>query len=159
MKKKPGLFDPWRQAAPPPLDETPTRKTPTEFARNDSAGERCIQFNGLRAGVYVWMSPKEEDDSLRARAMLVDVIHRISSREVIAKILHSWGVYTGTPKQPNAVVLASGDKKMTISSPASDERLVPGAVDSLSLALREIAQQFPDVRDMLSALRVHPYLK
>jgi hypothetical protein len=162
MNKRAGIFDPWRQSAAPAVDNTPVRKTPSETPLDTTHVEdlHCIQFNGLRAGIFVWVPEKDADDGSRARATLIDVIHRISAREGIAKVLHSWGVYVGTPKQANPIVLADGDKKMTIAVPVDDaERLVPRAIDMLSLALREVAQQFPDVRDMLFALKVRPYLK
>jgi len=161
MNKRAGIFDPWRQGAVPAVDNTPARKTPSETPLESVPPDlHCVQFNGLRAGIYVWIPEKDADDSSHARALLIDVVHRISSREGIAKVLHSWGVYVGTPKQPNPIVLADGDKKMTIAVPVDDaDRLVLRAIDSLSLALREVAQQFPDVRDMLLALKVRPYLK
>lgn len=160
MKKQAGIFDPWRQTAVPPVDETPARKTPTETPIDEHQPQHCIQFAGLRAGLFVWLDDQGEEDSARARAIVIDLVHRVSAREGIAKILHSWGVYVGTPKQPNPIVLVNGDKKMTISVPVEDpERLVPRAIDNLSLALREVAQQFPDVRDMLVALKVRPYVK
>lgn len=160
MKKQAGIFDPWRQTAVPPVDETPARKTPTETLIDEHQPKHCIQFAGLRAGVFVWLDDQGDEDSARARATIIDLVHRISAREGIAKILHSWGVYVGTPKQPNPIVLVDGDKKMTISVPVEDpERLVPRAIDNLALALREVAQQFPDVRDMLVALKVRPYVK
>jgi len=162
MKKRAGIFDPWRQGTVPPgVDETPARKTPTEFHVDDTVTQQqhCIQFNGIRAGIYVWLIDQESDDSTRARNMLIELVHRIHSREGIAKILKSWGVYLGTPKQPNPVVLVDGEKKMTISVPVDDDRLVPRAIDSLSLALREVSQQFPDVRDTLVALKIRPYVK
>jgi hypothetical protein len=160
MKKRPGIFDPWRQGdSPPALDETPARKTPTEFHLEDSGAQHCIQFNGIRAGLYVWLVDKNDDDSQRARSMLIDIVIRINTREGVAKILQEWGVYVGTPKQPNPVVLVDGEKKVTISVPVADDRLVPRAIDNLSLALREISQQFPDVRDMLVALKIRPYVK
>jgi hypothetical protein len=125
----------------------------------DAQAEHCIQFNGLRAGVFVSVPDSGDDDSPRARQVLVDLIHRLSSREGVSKILHGWGVYTGTPKHPEVIVLGDGEKKMTIVVPVKDDRLVPRAIDTLSLALREVAQQFPDVRDMLVALKVRPYVK
>jgi len=161
MNKRAGIFDPWRQSATPEVDHTPARKTPSETPLESAPSDlHCIQFNGLRAGIYVWVLEKDAEDSSLARATLIDVVHRISAREGIAKVLHSWGVYVGTPKQPNPIVLTAGDKKMTIAVPVEDaERLVPRAIDTLSLALREVSQQFPDVRDMLLALKVRPYLK
>jgi hypothetical protein len=160
LKKQAGIFDPWRQAAVPPVDETPARKTPTETPQGDQEPQHCIQFAGLRAGLFVWLNEEGDEDSARARAILVDLIHRISTREGIAKILHSWGVYSGATKHPNPIVLTSGEKKLTISVPVEDpERLIPRAIDNLSLALREVAQQFPDVRDMMIALKVRPYVK
>jgi hypothetical protein len=161
VKKRAGIFDPWRQSEQPALDETPSRKTPAEFSVDETVTQpqHCIQFNGLRAGVYVWLVDRDDDDSARARATLVSLVHRLSAREGIAKILHGWGVYTGTPKYPNVVVLADGEKKMTISVPVDDDRLVLRAIDSFALALREVAQQFPDVRDTLVALRIRPYVK
>jgi hypothetical protein len=160
MKKKAGIFDPWRQSSAPPVDEMPARKTPHSPPLGDPSHQHCIQFAGLRAGLFVWLADEGDEDSARARAILVDLVHRISAREGIATILQSWGVYTGTPKQPNPLVLTVGDKKITISIPVDDpERLVPRAIDNLSLALREVAQQFPDVRDTLVALKVRPYVK
>lgn len=160
MKKRAGIFDPWRQTEQPLIDETPARKTPTEYPVDDTAShaQHCIQFNGLRAGVFVWLVEEGEEDSSRARQILVDLIHRVNAREGIAKILQQWGIYVGTPKQPNPLVLGDGPKKVTISVPV-DDRLVLRAIDSLSLALREVSQQFPDVRDTLVALKVRPYVK
>jgi hypothetical protein len=162
MNKRAGIFDPWRQTATPALDTKPARKTPSETPLDTVNGGdlHCIQFNGLRAGIYVWIPEKDAADSARARASLVAAVHRVSARDSAAKVLHSWGVYVGTPKQPNPIVLVDGDKKITISVPVEDaERLVPRAIDNLSLALREAAQQFPDVRDLLLAVKIHPYLK
>jgi len=161
MKKRAGIFDPWRQTTQPELDETPARKTPAETPIDSSIAhpQHCIQFNGLRAGIYVWLVDQDDTDSARARTVLVDLVHRISSREGIAKVLQGWGVFTGTPKQPNPVVLGEDPKKITISVSVDDDRLVARAVDTLSLALREVSQQFPDVRDMLVALKVRPYVK
>ena len=159
--KKAGIFDPWRQTSQPEVDENPARKTLSEVPIDDTVSRQlsCIQFNGLRAGLYVWLAEVTDDDSARARTTLVDLVHRINAREGISKLLHGWGIYTGTPKQPNPVILSSGEKKITISVPVDDDRLVPRAIDNLSLALREVAQQFPDVRDMLVALKVRPYVK
>jgi hypothetical protein len=160
MKKQAGIFDPWRQTAVPPVDETPARKTPTETPIDPEQPQHCVQFAGLRAGLFVWLDDQGDEDSTRARSIIIDLVNRVSAREGIAKILHSWGVYAGAPKQPNPIVLIHGDKKMTISVPVEDpERLVPRAIDNLALALREVAQQFPDVRDMLVALKVRPYVK
>lgn len=163
MKKVAGIFDPWRQAAAPPVDETPARKTPTDFSvrgDSDKAPEmHCVQFNGIRAGLFIWVQDDGEDGSPRARSAVIGVVHRISSREGVLNILNGWGVYVGTPKQPNPIVLADGEKKITISVPVADDRLVPRAIDNLSLALREVSQQFPDVRDMLVALQIRPYVK
>lgn len=160
MKKKAGIFDPWRQSAPPPVDETPARKTPTETPVEGNPPQHCVQFAGIRAGIFVWLDDQGDEDSNRARATIIGLVHKINVREGIAKILGSWGVFTGTPKQPNPIVLVDGDKKMTISVPVEDpDRLVPRAIDNLALALREVAQQFPDVRDTLAALKVHPYVK
>lgn len=159
--KKAGIFDPWRQTEQPAVDENPARKTPSEVPIDDTVSRQlsCIQFNGIRAGLYVWLDDVTEDDSARARTALIDLVHRINSRDGIAKILNGWGIYLGTPKQPNPVVLVAGEKKITISVPVDDDRLVPRAIDNLSLALREVAQQFPDVRDMLVALKIRPYVK
>jgi hypothetical protein len=161
MKKQAGIFDPWRQSSAPPVDETPARKTPTETPADDTIAypQHCIQFNGIRAGIYVWLNDNGAEDSTRARNALIDVVHRIHPREDVAKILHEWGVYAGAVKQPNPVVLTDGEKKMTISVAVADERLVPRAIDSLALSLREVSQQFSDVRDMLTALRIRPYVK
>jgi len=159
MKKKPGLFDPWRQSASPPPG-TASRERPTPDFSENTAPMQTVQFDGLRAGLFVDVFPAEEEGRrLKARATLVDVIHRVYPREAIASILKSWGIYLGAVIHPNPVVLVSGEKKITISSPVGDARLIPHAIDSLSLALREISQQFPDVRDMLGALKVRPYLK
>lgn len=159
MKKRAGIFDPWRQADPPPVDETPARKTSADVVVDENAIEHCIQFNGIRAGLFVWLDEQGDDGSSRARQVLVDLIHRLNPREGIATTLQSWGIYLGEAKQPNPVVLGSGTKKMTISVPVADERLVPRAIDSLSLALRDVSSQFPDVRDTLAAVKVRPYLK
>ena len=77
MKKKAGIFDPWRQSVPPPVDETPERKTPMESVIDELVKELCVQFAGLRAGIFVWLDDDKEDDgSQRARATLIDLVHR-----------------------------------------------------------------------------------
>lgn len=160
MKKKAGIFDPWRQTAVPPVDETPVRKTTTDVLVDDAAPQHCVQFAGLRAGLFLWMDDQGDSDSQRARSSLIDLVHRISNREGVPRILESWGVFLGAPKQPNPVVLTEGAKQMTISVPVDDpDRLVARAIDSLALALREVSQQYADVRDTLVALKIRPYVK
>lgn len=163
MKKRAGIFDPWRQEAPPPVDHTPARKTPTDHPSVDDTvtlPENCIQFNGLRAGLFIWLPTEPGDDSARARKVLVDFVHRIGVRDGAEKILHGWGIYLGVSKQANPVVVDGGERKMTISVPEdAPERLIPRAIDAVALALRELSQQFPDVRDTLNAVKLKPYVK
>ena len=161
MKKRAGIFDPWRQAEAPPIDDTPARKTPHEVPLDDTRTYplHCVQFNGIRAGIYVWLVDQGEEDSSRARKVLVDLVHRVSSRPEVLQIFMGWGVYTGVQKFPNVVVVDDGERKITIVVPAGDDRVVARAIDNLSLALREVSQSFPDVRDMLGALKIRPYLK
>lgn len=162
MKKKAGIFDPWRQAAVPPIDESPARKAATEVVIDEDAPQHCVQFAGLRAGLFIWMDDQGDADSQRARLALIELVHRIANQEAVAQMLNSWGVFVGTPKQPNSIVLSEGTKQMTISVPVDDpdpERMVARAIDSLALALREVSQQHADVRDTLVALKIKPYVK
>lgn len=160
MKRRAGIFDPWRQDPPPQTSEPSARKRQPEPDRDGAVipPRYCIQFDGLRAGVHVWTLAEGDAGSAQARSILVDLVHRIAAREGVSKILQSWGIFLGTPPQANPVVLVAGDKKMTISAPAED-RVVPRAIDNLALALREVSQQFSDVRDLLVALKIRPYVK
>ncbi len=163
MKKRPGIFDPWRQEAPPPVDETPARRTVGDPLPGDESEElTCVQFNGIRAGIYVWIPARGTDPatySAAGRSLLVDLLHRIYAQDGAAAIFKSWGIYLGEVSQPNPVVLGDGPKKVTVSVAVADDRTVPRAVDNLTLALREVSQRSPAVSEVLSALKVRPYLK
>jgi len=165
-KPAPGVFDPWRQ-----MVEAPARRTPegAESDYSDSAVvpmQHCVQFKGLRAGLHVWVADIEEEDavrSVRAHTVLVDLVHRLCKRKELEEVFRAWGILLGVPLIARAVSMSSitgkGDKRITISVPAFDDKLGARAVDAFSLALREVSQRFPDVRDMLAALKIHPYIK
>jgi len=163
MKKKAGIFDPWRQDAQPNIAAAAPKKVVTgdPVAGTSTADNICVQFAGLRAGINVWVVTKDpaDDGSATARQRLISVLHRLTSREGVTSILRGWGIYPGSQGTAEEVVISDGTRKIFIVVPTGDNRSAQRAIDNLSLALREISQQFPDVSDMLRALDVSPYVK
>ena len=164
--KAPGVFDPWRQMAEPPARRTMGEVEPEYVDLATVPMQHCVQFKGLRAGINVWVVDVEEEDAVRSareHTVLVDLVHRLCKREVFVEMFREWGILLGIPLSARSVSMSSttgkGDKKITISVPAFEDRLGARAVDALSLALREAAQRFSDVRDVLATLKIHPYVK
>jgi len=159
MKRKAGIFDPWRQKTPPPVEEP--RRTPTDVPQAEAnVARHCVQFSGQRAGIHVWVeeTPNEEDYSDIARRRLVGAVQKLMTGEA-AEILASWGVFNGTAKCANPVTLVGDNGSITISSPDDGDSLVSRAVDTLSLALREAVQKSKSLADFLTGHGIKPYVK
>jgi hypothetical protein len=102
----------------------------------------------------------DTEASAHARRILIDLIQRLTIQDDVAKVLRGWGITTGVPKDANNVILREGETRVHISSPGADDpRAVPKAIDNLALALRELSQSFPNVRDTVAAANVRPFIK
>jgi len=158
MKRRAGIFDPWRQSEAPEVEEPQKAVRILEPGSEGEDRSHCVQFPGQRAGLNVWLSEEPEDPSKNARAILVDLIHRLYITPDIAEVLTGWRIYIGRKEEPNAIVLGD-DKAITVVSPVEGEFVVRRAIDSLALALREIAANKPSAGEVITALRVKPYVK
>lgn len=160
MAPKPGIFDPWRQEEAPPLNERPARKALPMQSVYEDEGEQCVQFNGLVGGVNVWLPESAADVSATAREVLVDLVHRLCTRGEVVVLFATWGISTTAVfGNTTDLVIGHGPKKLYIRPGDVDIKAVPRAIDKLAMALRECAQEFGGVQDLLSAVKVSPYVK
>lgn len=151
MKLRPGIFDPWRQEQESP----PPQKRPA-LVDDETASQELVRYDGIRAGIHVRVSAGD-DISESARAVLVSAVHRLSRDEGVKRVMQSWGITLGATKAESSVVLSARGKSVSITLPPSTE-LTARAVDTLALFFREVCYS-PDLRDVVSALGITPYLK
>lgn len=158
-KRRPGIFDPWRQAAATPEEAAAEARVIESNFEGDDAEPHCVQFFGQRAGVNVWLPRIPENPSQSARAVLIELVHRLYGVPEAIPILTSWEIFNEERKEPHAVILRDGGKLVTIVSPVDGETKNKRAMDSLALALREITNAHTLAAEIIAALRVKPFVK
>lgn len=159
MSKKPGIFDPWRQEEAPPK---PSMPTPIELADDGDKVEHCVRYPGYRAGLNVWLPGLGREDEaamVEARDRLIDAVHKVSAIEEGARVFKTWDIHLGTVEHGSAVTFSDGKRAVTIIAAYTGEQMGGRAIDCLSLALREASNASDRVAEILTALRIKPYVK
>jgi hypothetical protein len=150
MIKKPGVYDPWRQEAPP------TEVPKVRDLDDTHPEESCVNFKGLRTGINVWLPQDEyEHPDVQAQHIMVACVRALTTTEVQRLLFASWGVYL-TPRE-GAVKL--GDKAGYLYVVVPEDRAQERAVDALALAFRA-AQNEKDspAAAVLEKSRVKPFV-
>ena len=116
MKKKPGIFDPWRQQTQPP----PAAPSGQEDGDERRLEERCITYAGKRAGINVWVDAADADPehtALTAVQSLLEGLRRIKDPAVQAS-LQKYGLETPV-SSVDAERAAMAIRRALVVSPAA----------------------------------------
>lgn len=148
IKKKPGIFDPWRQATPPPA---PVAEPDPSLTPKDEDAERrhCVEFKGRNAGINVWLYYAPEDPEAACVGLLVDLVHRISILDNLEGVFKAAGVVLG--EQPDGLTLYSSDGRGVNLQGADPVR-------TLAHAFRQVSRARPEVAKLLKDTGVKPYV-
>jgi hypothetical protein len=153
MTRKPGVFDPWRQAMPKSVAPKSRVKDPDDPSKPD---EICVNFKGLRTGINVWLPQDDfEHPDVQAQHVLVTCVRALTTTEVHRLLFASWGVYL-TP-QAGAVKLGDHAGYLYIVVPGDHEQ--ERAVDALALAFRAAQNEKESpAEQVLEKARVKPFV-
>src|SRR4051812_49005784 len=127
MKKKPGVFDPFRQnVEPPPPD--PTEMDPQDIALDAEAAASqprgCVTFSGNRFGINVWVPTNIEDREFEAREQLGRLIHEFAANTVLWPVLAMNGFVLGEAE--NGVVVGVKPNAFTLLNTATPTEKLAG---------------------------------
>lgn len=157
MRRKPGIFDPWRQEAPkaePRLEKKPPPSDPTEVEVL-----HAVQFVGIRAGITAWVSSKvEEDRVLAARESIAALVLKFLASPVREHLL-SQGIQEGWVDKPHVVHIGGHPHRISVETNSEGDRTAGRAIDNLALALRHVLQNYPSLEPLFTAARVRPFIK
>lgn len=142
--KKPGIFDPWRQAAPTPVKEKQLSPLDEEVT---------VRFDGLRGGFSVKVKESPPDEA--AKKAVVKVVHGLKQR---GAPLSKYAVHTEPIEHPRCYTLSDGAQVITVTVEHNDNRLSRHAVDSLCALFRD-AEATPALASFLGSSKLTPYLK
>lgn len=143
--KKPGIFDPWRQAAPVPEKQQPAL-TPTEH-------ETVVRFDGLRGGFSVIVRATPPDEA--AKKALTRAILGLKQQGVG---LSAYGILQDANGHPRTYSLSDGKDTVVVSIEHDDNRTARHAIDVLCRLFRD-AQATPALASFLAKSGITPYLK
>ena len=156
MRKKPGIFDPWRQAPPQPVE-----KKSALLQRDPDQLEvlHAVQFMGIRAGVTVWISNKAEAERVpAARLVLAEAVTKLLKTPA-KEYLQGQGISEGWVDKPYAVRIGGTPHKITVETDSAGDRTSERAIDNLALALRHVIQHYPSLEHFFTAARIRPFIK
>lgn len=153
VKKKAGIFDPWRQERPAPVVKTePVR---VDINAEEEALQQPVRFAGRRGGLTVWLSGADPEVTTRQAQtnVLAALLHLMADKK-LHHIFLNWGVLNKDH--------ADGAEPRTVMSDGTRTVVVLGdyekAIDAITLALRESTRQDPKVGAYLLSMGIRPYI-
>lgn len=152
MKKRAGIFDPWRQERPaPPPDPKPVS---LEESGDDA---RPFRFAGKRGGIIVWLTTRDDKHALmQAKTNILAAIIKLLADPALFSVFRTRGISTET-------VDTEQERYMTHFSDGARTIVVRGgyedAVDAMTFALREAMRTKESVAAYLTSLGIRPYIK
>lgn len=153
MKKKAGIFDPWRQERPPP----PPAPAPTPVSLEDSGDDaRPFRFAGRRGGVIVWLPPKDPvKDVEQAKTNILAAVVKLLGDPALFPIFRTRGIFTEALESdgPATTHLSDGVHTVVVRGEYTD------AIDAITFALRESMRAKDTVPQYLVSLGIRPYVK
>lgn len=142
--KKPGIFDPWRQAVP---------TAPAQEKLTTTEHETIVRFDGLRGGLSVTVNatpPNEAAKKEIARAAL--------GLKQLGVSLSTYGIHTDANGHPRTYSLSDGKDQIVVVVEHDDNRTARHAIDALCRLFRD-AQFNPTFASFLAKSKITPYLK
>ena len=157
MKKKAGIFDPWRQTRPepeaaPPLEPKPIGVESAVEAMDDVT--QPVRFAGKRAGVSVWLSGEDPKTLVpQAQTNVLAAVTSLMAKPTLFKIFSRWGISDPT---------TAGKEQHTRMTDGTRTVVVvgdyPKAMDAIAFAFREAMRTDPKVESYLLSLGIRAYI-
>ncbi|MBA2706810.1 MAG: hypothetical protein H0U59_03280 [Gemmatimonadaceae bacterium] len=148
MKRKPGIFDPWRQAPAPSLDVEPTPDTgePNQPTRVPT------RFAGKNAGVVVWL----QNSSLvteNAKENLVGALDHLCKDPSLVALMQRTKIGPHVDRSQLFTQLRNASNQSV-----NVQGSYPEAMRAVALFLRQAVRQKPALKTYLDNLGIHPYV-
>lgn len=152
VKKRAGIFDPWRQERPAPVIRT-------EPVRVDVNAENVelqpVRFAGRRGGLTVWLSGTDpEATAKQAQTNVLAALLHLMADKKLHHIFLNWGVVGKDHIDGADLRTVMSDGTRTVVVLGDYEK----AMDAITLALREATRQDPKVGDYLLSMGIRPYI-
>lgn len=152
MKKKAGIFDPWRQERPPP----PPAPSPVSL---EESGDEAMPFRfaGNRGGMIVWLPPQDpETASDQAKTNILAAVVKLLADPSLFTIFSTRGISAETQDtDPSMYTTHLSDGVHSIAVRGSYTE----AVDAITFAFREAMRAKNTVPPFLTSLGIRPYVK
>jgi hypothetical protein len=153
MKRRPGVFDPWRQDPDPtPVVEAP-RPTTEEDEELSSEPLVCLPLQGKRAGVNIWVA------SSRARGTSNEMAARalVDALEVVPEeLLLSHRIARRPPASESTVSVRTGDRAFYVDVEGNGAE---AGMDRIAFALMEACRRDRSAARRIEGLQVVPFLR
>lgn len=154
MKKRAGIFDPWRQEKPP-APAGPTLAQPVgEQQDSVEGGSIPTRFPARRGGLVVWL-PEGEPDQINAQAktnILVALEKLMADRELFT-IFNNWGISTSAIVRDTYTKISDGPRSVYVTGDYE------AAIEAITFAFREASRSKPSVEKYLTSLGIRPYIR
>ena len=153
MTKKPGIFDPWRQEAPP-MPEPQSARPVDGPEDNYGVGQHHIRFAGRRAGFVVWLN---EDDPERivaqAKTNVLVALTKLMGDQSLYAIFHKWNITHEPVARDNYTVISDGGRKVCVQGDYE------AGIDAIAFAFREAARTKESVEKYIISLGIRAYVR
>lgn len=152
MKKRAGIFDPWRQERPLPPPE------PRPVSLEESGDEaKPFRFAGKRGGIIVWLPTQDDARALiQAKTNILAAVIKLLADPALFPIFRTRGISTetiDTDQERYVTHFSDGSRTVVVRGGYDD------AVDAITFALREAMRAKDTVAPYLTSLGVRPYIK
>lgn len=156
MKKKAGIFDPWRQtrpeAAPAPLEAKTVGVTESVEAHDDVT--QPVRFAGRRAGVSVWLTGDNSEVLVKqAQTNVLVAITTLMAKKNLFAVFNTWGIGDeARAAKEQHLVMNDGLRTVVVLGD------YPKAMDAIAFAFRESMRTDPQVESYLLSLGIRAYI-
>ena len=153
MRRRAGVFDPWRQEPDPvPVAESP-QPTTEEDEESSSDPLVCLPLRGRRAGVNVWLAPRRtpEETTEAAAQGLVSALDLVPD-----ETLQRHRITRRPPASGSTVSVRAGDRAFYVEAEGDGPE---AGVDRIAFALMEACRRDPSAARRIEGLSVVPFLR
>ena len=156
MKKRAGIFDPWRQERPPPVVQVePVLVKPSGDDDVDTAASQPVRFAGKRGGLTVWLAGVAPDRAaLQAQTNVLAALLHLMNDKRVHPIFVNWGILNKDHTTGPAPRTVMNDGVRIVVVLGDYEK----AMDAITSALREATRLDPKVGEYLLSLGIRPYI-
>lgn len=154
MKKKPGIFDPWRQEAPPPLEPTQAQPADTDSLEAVGGGSMPTRFQARRGGLVVWL-PENEPERIAAQAKtnVLVALETLMADKALFVIFANWGISSTPMTHDGYTKISNGPRSVYVKGDYDD------AIEAIAFAFREAARTKTTAETYLTSLGIRPYIR